>query len=313
MQSTFSASLVIPTILTLVLCGCGTSATNRGFETQSDAGNTPQTNGTTADASLGKGGDAGTSNTAGCSEAAKLVYVLSAENGLYSFAPGSMTFTKIGDISCPGTGGTPNSMAIDRKGTAWVNFSDGALFKVSTKDATCEASTYPTGQEGLLRFGLAFATNGESQDETLYLAANSGGLTAGGQGFWKLDLATMKVTRLGDWSGRLRGESAELTGTGDGHLFGFFTTSPATFARVDPATGATSSEKTLDGLRNVTAWAFSFWGGDFWFYTSVFDEPSKVTRLAMSGDGSLSTVKEDVGFEIVGAGVSTCAPTAPPR
>ena len=34
-------------------------------------------------------------------------------------------------------GATPNSMAVDRSGTAWVNYSDGRLFKVSTKDAKC--------------------------------------------------------------------------------------------------------------------------------------------------------------------------------
>jgi hypothetical protein len=62
------------------------------------------------------------------------------------------------------------------------------------------------------------------------------------------------------------------------------------------------------------AFAFSFWGGDFWFYTATESTPSKVTRLETSGYNSLTTAKDNVGnFRIVGAGVSTCAPTAPPR
>ena len=62
------------------------------------------------------------------------------------------------------------------------------------------------------------------------------------------------------------------------------------------------------------AWAFSFWGGDFWFYTSPEPVPSVVTRKQTSTDGNISTAKQDVGgFRIVGAGVSTCAPTTPPR
>jgi hypothetical protein len=119
----------------------------------------------------------------------------------------------------------------------------------------------------------------------------------------------MTLTKLGDFSGDLQGKGAELTGTGDGRLFGFFTTQPnAKLAEIDKTSGATSNETTLTGVNTGTAWAFSFWGGDFWFYTS-FGGPSTVTRKQSSTDGNLSTAKDDVGgFRIVGAGVSTCAP-----
>ena len=123
----------------------------------------------------------------------------------------------------------------------------------------------------------------------------------------------MTLTKLGDFSGDLQGQGAELTGTGDGRLYGFFTTQPdATLAQIDKNTGATTGETSLNGVNTGSAWAFSFWGGDFWFYTSS-GAPSTVTRKQTSTDGNLSTAKDDVGgFRIVGAGVSTCAPTTPP-
>jgi hypothetical protein len=104
-----------------------------------------------------------------------------------------------------------------------------------------------------------------------------------------------------------RDARAELTGTGDGRLFGFFTTNPATLAEIDPETGGKRSVRRLAGVTRVSAWAFSFWGGDFYLYWSREGESSHVTRVSGS-DGSLHELLHDVGFRIVGAGVSTCAP-----
>lgn len=249
----------------------------------------------------------------GCSEAARLVYVVSDDDTLHAFRPAEGRFDRIGTLSCPAGLATPNSMAIDRAGTAWVNYSDGSLFKVSTKDARCEATTFQKGQSGFVKFGMAFATDGAgSTRETLYVV----GIDAGdrGKGLAKIDLSSMKLTPIGDFSGALTGRGAELTGTGDGKLFGFFTTRPsATLAAIDRGRGATSGDQTLGGVSTGVAWAFSFWGGDFWFYTSDGSASSSVTRLKASSDKSIDVVKRNVGFTIVGAGVSTCAPTTPPR
>ncbi len=298
-----------------VTAGCSSSKPKSGFESEPGSSGGPVSGGTSG--SLGGGGvDAagGGNNQAGCSEAAKLVYVVSDANELYSFAPDTTAFTRIGTLSCPSGGATPNSMAVDRSGSAWVNFSDGGLFKVSTTNAACTETGFQKNQSGFQRFGMAFTTNtATSQDETLYVVGIEG--TSGGKGLAKIDLTTMKLTTIGDFSGNLAGQGAELTGTGDGRLYGFFTTQPfATLAQITKETGATSSGLSLDGVSTGNAWAFSFWGGDFWFYTSSNGDPSTVTRKQTSGDGSLSTAKADVGgFRIVGAGVSTCAPTAPPR
>lgn len=241
---------------------------------------------------------------------------MSAENDLYSFKPDALAFTKIGRLSCAaGTFASPNSMAVDRSGTAWVNYSDGTLFKVSTKDASCQSTNFQAGQSNFVKFGMAFSSNAAgSTEETLYVAGLEDILAGGRAGLGKIDLATMKLTFVGDYSGTLRGQGAELTGTGDAKLYGFYTTSPATLAAIEKASGATSDNKSLTGVSTGDAWAFSFWGGDFWFYTANGGQESRVTRLKTSSDGAIAVVMPQVGgFRIVGAGVSTCAPTAPPR
>jgi hypothetical protein len=308
--------LLSSVVLAVALTGsaCSSAKPPNTFEDTPESGGLGGSSGTSGGfGDMGKDGPTGT-NQAGCSEAAKLVYVVSDSNELYSFAPDKLSFTKIGTLKCPSNGATPNSMAIDRSGSAWVNFSDGALFKVSTADARCEATKFQKGQSGFNRFGMAFATNSAtSQEETLYVVGIEDNDV--GKGLAKIDLATMKLTRLGDFSGDLRGTGAELTGTGDGRLFGFFTTVPnATLAQIEKGSGATTGDKDLNGVSTGNAWAFSFWGGDFWFYTSTGNVPSRVTRLRAGTDGAIGTAKADVGgFRIVGAGVSTCAPTTSPR
>ena len=292
---------------------CSSKTSNSGFQ-QPDNTSGGAGTGNTSGGTIGGTTPTPTgTNQAGCSDAAKLVYVVSDSNELFSFAPDKLAFAKIGTLNCDAGAASPNSMAVDRSGTAWVNYSDGGLFKVSTADASCTATTYEKGQGGLQRFGMAFATNSAtSTDETLYVVGIEG--TNGGKGLAKIDLTTMKLTMIGDFSGNLAGQGAELTGTGDGRLFGFFTTQPdATLAEIAKADGSTTNPSDLSGVSTGTAWAFSFWGGDFWFYTSS-GAPSTVTRKQTSTDGALSTAKADVGgFRIVGAGVSTCAPTTPPR
>jgi hypothetical protein len=61
-------------------------------------------------------------------------------------------------------------------------------------------------------------------------------------------------------------------------------------------------------------YAFSFWGGSFWFYTASDTDSTKVTRYDPTTNPPTTTVAAPMlPFTIVGAGVSTCAPlTFPP-
>jgi hypothetical protein len=266
---------------------------------------------------LGDGGlDLGDSGPIGvptddCSDASKLVYVVSRENDLYSLRPDAVVLTHIGSLTCPAQPDTfPFSMAVDRSGTAWVVYSDGTLFAVSTTDASCKATSFVPNQAGFSVFGMGFASNGVgASTDTLYVSEN-----VNGHGLGTIDLTTMKLTALGPYTGALAGQKAELTGNGNGLLYGFFLTDPAQVAQID-ATGAIASAAPLSTVTVGTDWAFSFWGGDFYLYTGnstdTAENGSKITRYRPS-DGSVTVISPGIGFFIEGAGVSTCAPTTPP-
>ena len=246
-----------------------------------------------------------------CSDASKLVYVVSRDNTLYSLRPDTLAVTNIGTLTCTGLiGAFPFSMAVDRAGTAWVLYSDGNLYKVSTTDASCAATSFVPDQAGFSLFGMGFASNGVgASTDTLYVSEN-----INGHGLGTIDLTSMTLTALGPYTGALAGQKAELTGNGDGLLYGFFLTTPAQVAQID-ATGAIATTNPLPTVTVGTDWAFSFWGGDFYLYTGnstdTNENGSAITRYRPS-DGSVTVVSPGIGFFIEGAGVSTCAPTTPP-
>ena len=109
---------------------------------------------------------------------------------------------------------------------------------------------------------------------------------------------------------------AELTGPGLGELYGFFASSnPPSVRRIDKTTGKT----------NVQSWnlptstfgqegdvAFAQWGGAFYlFYQGPADSSTNVWKLD-TATGVATKVKANTGYTIVGAGVSSCAPTKAP-
>jgi hypothetical protein len=262
----------------------------------------------------GDGGAGGTGGSSGCSaEATNFVYVLSAENDLYSFAPSAKQFTKIGALQCGQMTG-PNSMAVDRDANAYVNYPftvlptgfAGTVFKVSTKDASCSAAPVMSLPLDWAQVGMGYSTVGSSTSEALYVASQ------GGQGLALLDFGKGVVAPIGPFTGILAGKQAELTGTGDGRLFGFFTTTPVYVAQIDKSSGATNSPVPMTGVPTPTDWAFSFWGGHFYLYVSQGSGTTVVDYDPTSGAINPSYIS-NIGFDIVGAGVSTCAPTTPPQ
>jgi hypothetical protein len=60
----------------------------------------------------------------------------------------------------------------------------------------------------------------------------------------------------------------------------------------------------------IHAWAFAYWGGDFYFFTSSNAEPAGVSLISRyhPGDPPVAKLLTTFGGTIVGAGVSTCAP-----
>lgn len=300
------------------LCAAGLAALVVGCGSKSDAGTSSSSSSSGGSfIGVGDGGGVTTQNTEGCSAAAELAYVISDASELYSFSPSTQTFKKIGKLACPTDAtNTPNSMAIDRAGTAYINYKDGSLFEASTTDASCKATPFVPSQAGFKKFGMAFATDGATgASETLYISALNDQDSSVGEGFGKIDLTSYRVTMLGDYTAPLSARGAELTGTGDGRLYGFFATAPdATLAQIDETKGSTSGAKDLQGVETQESWAFSFWGGAFWFYTAASGKPSSLSHYQPGSGTGVQTLQTDVGgFRIVGAGVSTCAPIAPPK
>jgi len=279
--------------------GTGSSSSSGGIVIDSDGGSKPP-------------------GTNGCSDDAKLVYVLSLEGDLYSFEPAAKKFNKVGPLNCKvgNTKLTPVSMAVDREAVAWVNMREDSpfplrpdeLFRVDTKTAACTPSGI-TAQMG----GMGFATNdGSSDQETLYIDSSD---KTGVTGLYSVDFTQKKLGLVANFK---EPSGLELTGTGEGKLFGFVVSQQLSLVEINKKTAAFSSKVSLPKVELPLApmYAFSHWGGDFYFYTATSTAASTTTTVARyrPSDGSIDPAyMKSIGFHIVGAGVSTCAPTTQPK
>ena len=234
--------------------------------------------------------------------AASLVYLITQSGTLLSFDPSTFAFSTIGPIGCGG--GTPNSMAVDHTGIAYVGFSDGRLFRVSTKTGSCLATPFVPGGFSV-KFGMGFVSDSSMGGETLYIAG-FGGSARGSSVLASIDTTTFAVRVVGPFTPTI--SDPELTGTGGGDLFAFTELSAGGSAidQIDKATARVVAQAGLPGVVQGGGWAFAFWGGDFYTFTSPQSSGSVVTRFRPT-DGSVVSVAKYPEI-IVGAGVSTCAP-----
>lgn len=245
-----------------------------------------------------------------CAEAGiTFIYVVTQANELFSFNPPTAAFTKIGDLDCPdNTGSTPFSMGVDRHGTAYVVFSpDGELYKVSTATAACEATGFLANQQGFSTFGMGFATKDNGPEEALFIADST--LNTPSLGIATIDTEDFSLDFIAPFPPDNLSTGVELTGTGDGRLFGFFVGGPdgESIREIDKSNGDILSNTPID-LSDPADFAFAFWGGDFYLFHADFPEgPTTVTRYRPT-DGSMLDVAE-LPTGVVGAGVSTCAPS----
>lgn len=226
-----------------------------------------------------------------CAETTKQIYVLATDRALYRFYPDKLQFVRVGQVACPTVAGT-FSMAIDRHGTAWVEYTDGRLFAVDTTNATCKPTNFRAGQVGFETFGMGYSLNGD--------AANSETLYVSGVGLAALDTKTFDLKFLGSLTyGR-----TELTGL-DKQLFAFSVES-GVIAGLNKTNGSTEVTYRTSAVNDRAAFAFAQWGGDFWVFTG--NDHSIVTQYSPTEDKS-TVVVQNTGMLIVGAGSSTCAPT----
>lgn len=244
-----------------------------------------------------------------CTTAAKFIYVMTADRGLHRFNPLTNQFSAVGTISCPAQSGErPYSMAVRRDGTAYVVFTYGSMFAVDTQTAACTDIGFQRGQAGFTAFGMGFTLDSAGED-ALYISTRSeiGGV---GHQLGRVDLSTMTVTAVGAYdqvSGR-----AELTGSGEGKLYGAFEGTPFQLAEIRQSDAHILSTTPMTGAdfsANSSNFAFAHWGGRFY----LFAGPGNGTSIFRHdpADGTTQKVSQ-TPLTIVGAGVSTCAPTEEP-
>jgi hypothetical protein len=239
----------------------------------------------------------------GCSDAAMRIYLVDTEGNLHSFDPRSLEIRDIGRLSCASRG-TPNSMALDRTATAWVSFTDGAIFKVSTSTAGCERTAFDPAGTGWKNFAMAFASNAPQPGEALFLSnADTATLAS-------VDTSTMRLTVLGKYPGEFANYMPDIAGTADGRLYGFFSKRNAylapTIAQINKRTAEIMSDRTQDGVRIEGTYSVGFFGGHFYMFTQKGSGTS-IARFKQHGDDKPTTLKE-IGFKVVGSGTSTCNP-----
>jgi hypothetical protein len=231
---------------------------------------------------------------------AALIYVVTKNGILLTFDPSAATFTSMGTVGC-GSSGNFNSMAVDQAGLAYVGFHDGTIVRVNTKTAACQPIAFVAGSDGFAAtFGMGFAADATGAGETLYLAEN---FAPSSRLAW-LDTTTFALHLIGLFNPAI--PSPELTGTGSGDLFAFSAAgADSMISQIDKNTARIVAHTLLRGVAQGSAWAFAFWGGDFYTFTAPAAN-SIVTRFRPI-DGSIVEVAR-YPTPIVGAGVSTCAP-----
>jgi hypothetical protein len=256
----------------------------------------------------GGGGGGGNVDAAGanCSEAAKRVYVVDIHNAVAEFDPPTKTFHPLGTLACPAMAmATPFSMAVARDATGWVLYSSGELFQVALATGLGCAATSWASPSGLKNFGMGFSTDtAGGTTDTLFIASKQA-TNVPTSALAKIDTTTMQAAVIGTAPGWL-----ELTGTGSAQLWGF---SPEEMiprvVQLDKTSGtalATYPQPTLQGLPG--AWAFAFWGGDFWIFYLRGAETASTVYQVDGMTGAITSQTLAAGLTIVGAGVSTCAP-----
>lgn len=236
---------------------------------------------------VGSGG-----STPGCAPGAELLYIVgfgASGSMLYTFDPPSLTFTEVGPLAgCPpgifSQGGPyPVAMALDRNAIASVLYYDGGqqivtdrLWRVDTATVTCTDSgqdmTHPAGP--FTGAGLAYLPDpADPGVDVLYASVQHGmGLETVSE-IGTVDPSTQAVTPLGPTEATVK-----ITGTGDGHLYGFGALALYEYA---PATIAQLSKKNVSvPVQSFPGNAFAFWGGQLWVFEATSSDPDTASTTA---------------------------------
>ena len=240
----------------------------------------------------------------GCPVGTQFIYLVDTSYNLIRFDPGEKSgnsLTKLFHLSCPGVGASPRSMAVDREANAWVLFHDNTIYKINIETQVCtKVRDYsPTPWAG---GGMAFSLDQVGgSTETLYTANSSA------RRFGVIDSTTLDYKDLASYPDYFD-HSPELTGTGLAKLFSFSPGSKRQYINeIDKSTGKVVQSYELPGAgASVSAWAFAHWGGYFFMFETIGGS-NNIYRYDIVNH-KVDTIMEGTPYNVVGAGVSTCAP-----
>jgi len=179
----------------------------------------------------------------------------------------------------------------------------GRLFRVAISGLACTKTTWSSLNGSRCSDGVLLRPGGGGT-ESLYVG---GGLsqTSRRSRLAKLDTSTMSATTIGTHPAL-----PEMTGTGNAELWGFFAdASMPKVVKFDKATGAAVTSYPQPTLAAPTPAMRSRTGRRL---LGVPDQETTNRRRRLSGrrdDRAIKSTTPTTGRTIVGAGVSTCAPT----
>jgi hypothetical protein len=277
------------------------ATTSGGFTHSSSTGGVPTWEG------LPTGGEL-------CSEPTQYIYVVTTMGDVYRYWPPTYQFDLVGRIFCDGQPIVPGSMAISRDAVAWVEVGPEPykLYKVDLSNGDCVDSGYvPDASGPFTYFGMAF-TGEEAGEESLYVSQAIGGNESGLRQLGRLDMTALTIETIGS----IEMWNTDLSGTGDARLYAFEKSADSVWSNVlelDPQTGSLVSRTQLPGVPIGSTWAVAAWGGDVYVFFSQGSAGSAVVRYRPSTGTITWLPQPPAPFAIIGAGVSTCAPTEPPQ
>ena len=235
-----------------------------------------------------------------CEHTSDLIYVVERDAGrLYTYDPVGNDFTLLGAPDCT-TSYPPASMAVNRDGTAYVRDAGNRVFAVDLGTMACTATAYSDRATHFDSFGMGYATDSADTWRDQLYVANEGTLAV-------VDSSTWSLRNLGTLPSQ-----SELTGNADGELWAVLPLERvAELRRLDTDTGATLETVRVPAFPDpseLDTFAVATWNGDFYIFLRSHGMGETTNVYKVTRDGTMTMVLEDAGFDVVGAGVSTCAP-----
>lgn len=249
--------------------------------------------------------------TADCTDENKnSIYALSGSKELLRLDPTTWSSSLLGVVECDEGAGGLFSMTVSRNGKAYLPAAQNRLFEVDLATAACKPTSLVVNQPAFTLGGMSMVTKDQGPDEELFV--NGFDTDVGSTGMLgKVDPSSFAFTFIGPYSKQIS-INTELTGRGDGRLFGLFIEggigSDMVFhlAEVDKQTAAIKSDVIIPLTLSIFSFAMAFWGGDFYMFLATQTGPTRIFKVSPS-DGAVVEVAS-IEQRIVGVGATTCAP-----